>query len=199
MITSEGKQDMPTENSQSYFLKTRTRLACTPKIRSRHACGCMWERPIGSGTDHRRAWSDCVVFSLAEMRYAPSPRKRSSEHAAEPSDDARSGDAQPARPREDALRAMNEGAPSPAHCRGGRIWGVLLRGDFSGVELTAGREIHLAGASGDLHINEDVAVSGPSIFSVAENLLLRTKRATVRHCLRRTAADRPIGEKPLDS
>lgn len=128
------------------LLKDQNPLVLALKDTVQRACGCMWERRAGSvlvTDEHQRL---CGIFT---GRDAVRTLAQGNDPSKTPLSQAMTPDPVTLGPRAlamDALRAMNEGGfrHLPVVDEG-RIWGVLSRGDFSGVELERlDEEIHLA-------------------------------------------------------
>jgi len=128
------------------LLKDQNPLVLALKDTVQHACGCMWERRAGSvlvTDEHQRL---CGIFT---GRDAVRTLAQGKDPSRTPLSQAMAPDPVTLSPRAlaiDALRAMNEGGFRHLPVvEEGRIWGVLSRGDFSGVELERlDEEIHLA-------------------------------------------------------
>ena len=130
----------------AYLLKDQNPVVLALQDTVQHACGCMWERRIGSvliTDEHER------LRGIFTGRDAVRILAEGSDPSNTPLSQAMTPDPVTLSPRAraiDALRAMNEGGFRHLPIvEEGRIWGVLSRGDFSGVELERlEEEIHLA-------------------------------------------------------
>jgi len=130
----------------AYILKDQKPVVLALHDTVQHACRCMWEHRVGSvlvADEHQRLrgifTGRDVVRTLAE---GGDPSKTALSEAMTP-------DPVTLKPQSraiDALRAMNEGGFRHLPVLdNGRIWGVVSRGDFSGVEIDRlEEEIHLA-------------------------------------------------------
>ena len=128
------------------ILKDQKPVVLTLQDTVQHACRCMWERRVGSVlvADEQQRLRGIftgrdAVRTLAERK---DPSKALLSEAMTP-------DPVTLSPRSraiDALRIMNDGGFRHVPVLDdGRIWGVVSRGDFSGVEIERlEEEIHLA-------------------------------------------------------
>ena len=130
----------------AYLIQDQKPVVLALQDSVQRACRCMWERRVGSVLvvdEHQRLrgifTGRDAVRTLAEGN---DPSKTLLSQAMTPDPVT----VQPQSRAIDALRAMNDGGFRHVPVLDdGRIWGVVSRGDFSGVEIDRlEEEIHLA-------------------------------------------------------
>jgi CBS domain-containing protein len=130
----------------AYILKDQKPVVLALHDTVEQACRCMWERRVGSvlvTDEHQR------LRGIFTGRDAVRMVAQGSDPSKTPLSEAMTPDPVTLKPQSraiDALRAMNEGGFRHLPVLdNGRIWGVVSRGDFSGVEIDRlEEEIHLA-------------------------------------------------------
>jgi CBS domain-containing protein len=130
----------------AYILKDQKPVVLALHDTVEQACRCMWERRVGSvlvTDEHQR------LRGIFTGRDAVRMVAQGSDPSKTPLSEAMTPDPVTLKPQSraiDALRAMNEGGFRHLPVLDdGRIWGVVSRGDFSGVEIDRlEEEIHLA-------------------------------------------------------
>ena len=130
----------------AYLIKDQEPVVLALQDTVQHACRCMWERRVGSVLVTDEHQHLCGIFTgrdaVRTLAQGNDPSKMLLGQAMTP-------DPITVRPQSraiDALRAMNDGGFRHVPVLDdGRIWGVVSRGDFSGVEIERlEEEIHLA-------------------------------------------------------
>ena len=130
----------------AYLIQDQKPVVLALQDTVQRACRCMWERRVGSVLivdEHQRLrgifTGRDAVRTLAEGN---DPSKTLLSQAMTPDPVT----VQPQSRAIDALRAMNDGGFRHVPVLDdGRIWGVVSRGDFSGIEIDRlEEEIHLA-------------------------------------------------------